>query len=284
MNELKYYVYIYLDPRKPGIFTYGEFTFNFEPFYVGKGNGNRYLSHLQESTIKKSNDSPKVAKILKLKSLNLKPVILKVKYFTDEMKAYHEEVELIKEIGSNFIPEIKDGPLTNMILYGTTPPNLKGKTYLEIYGSPERAEEERLKRREKLDKYNFFDKTGMKHTPETIEKISKASKEGQKNGGYRTGIPHDEETKLRMSTVRKVIYTDGKRINYELIDPNGNIYNVVRLQIFCNLFNLSKSTLEKTLRTKKSIKYGKTMGWYMKSSRKLTENEWELWKGSNLPY
>ena len=38
MIELKYFNYIYLDPRKPGIYTYKDvpFIFNYEPFYIGK--------------------------------------------------------------------------------------------------------------------------------------------------------------------------------------------------------------------------------------------------------
>jgi len=32
----KYYVYVYLDSRKPGKYKYGEYEFDYEPFYVGK--------------------------------------------------------------------------------------------------------------------------------------------------------------------------------------------------------------------------------------------------------
>ena len=40
------YVYVYLDPRKPGKFIYNDFSFEFEPFYVGKGYGDRAFGHL----------------------------------------------------------------------------------------------------------------------------------------------------------------------------------------------------------------------------------------------
>ena len=41
-----FYVYAYLDPRKPGKFKYGEYEFTHEPFYIGKGTKSRINRHL----------------------------------------------------------------------------------------------------------------------------------------------------------------------------------------------------------------------------------------------
>lgn len=46
--ELKdFYVYVYLDPRKSGEYIYDDLKFNYEPFYVGKGRGDRIISSLR---------------------------------------------------------------------------------------------------------------------------------------------------------------------------------------------------------------------------------------------
>ena len=50
-TSLIFYTYIYLDPRKPGKYEYGDYLFSYEPFYVGKGKGNKHigLKHTSES-------------------------------------------------------------------------------------------------------------------------------------------------------------------------------------------------------------------------------------------
>jgi hypothetical protein len=45
-EESVFYVYAILDPRKPGHFRYGHFKFEYEPIYIGKGNGKRSLAHI----------------------------------------------------------------------------------------------------------------------------------------------------------------------------------------------------------------------------------------------
>jgi len=44
-NKNRFYVYALLDPRKPGRYVYETWEFDHEPFYVGKGSGNRIICH-----------------------------------------------------------------------------------------------------------------------------------------------------------------------------------------------------------------------------------------------
>lgn len=46
-NNPIFYVYVYLDPTKPGKYVYGEYEFNYEPFYIGEGHGKRMIAHLK---------------------------------------------------------------------------------------------------------------------------------------------------------------------------------------------------------------------------------------------
>ena len=65
-----YYVYVYLDSRKPGIYYYHglDYTFKYEPFYVGKGKGLRMHDHIKECIDeKRSYNNFKTSKIKNIK-------------------------------------------------------------------------------------------------------------------------------------------------------------------------------------------------------------------------
>jgi len=103
-----FYVYVYMDPRKSGKFVYGDLEFDFEPFYVGKGKGRQYSSHLVKRRFKNSYKFNKIRKIL---SLGLKPIIIKYEEGLSENEAFDLEKKLIKTIGRyNLGPRC---PLTN---------------------------------------------------------------------------------------------------------------------------------------------------------------------------
>lgn len=71
--DKKFYVYVYLDPRRPGEFVYGKYVFDHEPFYVGKGFDHRYKDHLYGKSV----NMMKVNKIKKIKKMGKEPIIIK---------------------------------------------------------------------------------------------------------------------------------------------------------------------------------------------------------------
>lgn len=94
MNES--YVYMLVDPR------------NNQPFYVGKGRGNRCRFHLDEAKYYTKRKSLKLNKIRKLFSLGMEPTIVKVEENVTDAQAIDLEVLLIAEMRDIGIP------LTNM--------------------------------------------------------------------------------------------------------------------------------------------------------------------------
>lgn len=103
-----FYVYVLLDPRKPGEFRYGKWKFDHEPFYVGKGKGLRAYDHLLEHNLKSVPNRHKKNKIAAIVKAGLEPIVLLKKRNLDEASAFEQEARLIHTIGYG-----KFGPLTN---------------------------------------------------------------------------------------------------------------------------------------------------------------------------
>lgn len=157
----KFYVYVLLDPRKPGKFEYSDFCFLYEPFYIGKGSGRRINRHLCDDKKELSRNFFKTNIINKInKELGLKPFILKLKINLTEKEAFDLEKKLIQEIGRR---DKKLGTLTNLTNGGE---GSSGYTH---------SEESKLKIGISSKGRIPYIK-GKKHTEETKNKISKSNK------------------------------------------------------------------------------------------------------------
>lgn len=104
-----FYVYVYLDPRKPGQFTYKNITFLYEPLYVGRGINKRYLFHIYYAN-NNYNDF-KSRKLRKILNSGNNPIVIFYQINLSFKEANDTEISLIKEIGRF---DLKTGPLLNM--------------------------------------------------------------------------------------------------------------------------------------------------------------------------
>lgn len=132
--ERKYYVYVLMDPRVPGPFVYGSQSFEYLPFYIGKGTGYRMTAHFTEAkrvmgelaarvpsladplvppsgVLFNAKEEQKLVRIIDImKSTGGKPVAKKIKTGINEFESFELEASMIALIGRR---QKGMGPLTN---------------------------------------------------------------------------------------------------------------------------------------------------------------------------
>jgi hypothetical protein len=173
-----FYVYIILDPRKFGKFIYNELTFDYEPFYVGRGK-----THRIKSTLKQGNDY-KMKKINKIIKENQQPILFKLFENLSFEDSLIKEMEIIKKIGRY---DLNTGPLLNFTDGG------------DGVNNPIVSIETRNKMRNKRIGVEPWNK-GKTWNKETRNKISESLK-GEKNFNY--GKHFSDEHKRKISESNK---------------------------------------------------------------------------------
>lgn len=91
-----YYVYVYLDTSKNGVYSFDDIYLHYEPFYVGKGRNERFLAHL------KKNPANKILaeKIKEIRQKGFEPCVIKIaENIPTDGKALEIEDMVIEKIG-----------------------------------------------------------------------------------------------------------------------------------------------------------------------------------------
>lgn len=240
----KYYVYVYLDPRKNGDYKYGEYEFEHEPFYVGKGTDNRWKEHLSPS-IKKINPFKyrKIQKIIR-ETGNI-PIIIKYRNELTEKESLQLEIKMIKIIGRK---DLKTGPLVNMSDGGET---CNRRTI------PKNV-------REKIRKTKTGTHWGH-HTEDTKKELSRLKMGIVFSDEHKSNLSKARKTRIITNETRKKCSQTSKgKINikiFTLISPNGKEYITNEgLTKFCEEHNLFAANFYKIIKGKR--KHHK--GWSIK--------------------
>ncbi|MCK5018700.1 MAG: hypothetical protein KAS32_16685 [Candidatus Peribacteraceae bacterium] len=205
MNENRFYVYVHLDPRKPGRYSYEgvPVSFLYEPYYIGKGIGNRYLRHFRKSEILKGINIEKnniIKRIIAETGDNPYAMIVVDNLYND--KAYDIEIDFILKIGKHINNE---GPLTNILDGGD------GRSFGFKY-----SEESKKKSSEALKKYyreNPYSEEAKKNLSESLKKYYRETPEAKKKNSealkkYYNENPVSEESKKKKSESLKKHYSE----------------------------------------------------------------------------
>lgn len=202
-----FYTYIYLDPRKKGNFVYENLTFDYEPFYVGKGSNNRINVHVSNAKFFMRNNlkvkSYKINKIISILRENLEPIRIKIFESVSEEEIFQKEIETIKLIGRK---DLKNGFLLNKTDGGDGARN-------QIFTYNTKLKMSLSKKGKKLSESHrkniISSLIGRKHSIETKKKMSESRKnlmteEIKNNISIKNkGKIVSEESRLKMSLSKK---------------------------------------------------------------------------------
>lgn len=261
MNENKYYVYVYLNPLKNGLYNYNGFKFLYEPFYVGKGCGSRLYDHLYSDKC----NIIKTEIIEELLEMDIEPIIIKYKQYLFEDESYELEKKLIKNIGRIINNK---GPLSNIQPGGA---GFKGWVITENW--LKRNKEGQIKRWSKIENHIQLSKSLKKafRKKEVRKKMSNIMKKEWKDPIKRKNRILAQNTKY-VKIKKSKASIKGNSLIWELISPEGKEYKTNRLKLFCKNFNLDVESMQRIAMGKRFL----FEGWFCCKEGTKDITEWRL--------
>lgn len=274
-----YFVYCFLDTRKPGKYIFGDYEFDHEPIYIGKGKGMRPNKHY---VLYKSINTRFYSKMQSIIDKGFNPDYILLKENMSEDESFENEKYFISLIG-----RIENGgTLTNLSDGGEGQSGFKFSEESKLNMSRSRlgkkigpmSEETKLKI--SISKVGKPTKLkGFKMSEETKQKLSIKAKErtGDKNSMF--GKKHTTDSIEKMSQNREKLYGENNpnfgRVyresektfdRWEITNTDGEVMIIDNLAKFCLDNNLNASCM-------RDIMYGRMKnhkGWI--KVIKLTNN------------
>lgn len=199
---MKHYIYIYLNPLKPGNFQFGKFQFNYQPFYIGKGFNNRINIHIKEAKqiiendIEPTGNKHKLNTIIKIINNGFEPIRIKLYENISDFSACRAERYFINLIGRY---DLNEGPLTNMTDGGDGLSGYKhtdeSKNYISINSKQRWVENyNRYCKLVKGEKNPFYGKTHSEKNKRIFSETAKKTFTGRKQT--------DEHKKKKAAAIR----------------------------------------------------------------------------------
>jgi hypothetical protein len=247
-----YYVYIYFDPRQSPP----------EPFYVGRGKGNRDQSHLIEAEKYSEGVSLEIAKakrlnilkiniIRKIREAGFQPIIERFRENLTLEESKKLEVELISRIGRRIFG---DGPLSNLTAGGEGRVVCHAGPMNPFYGK--QCSDEHKDRLSKI----HSDKTISEEQRQTIsEKLKGKPKSHSTKEAMRSSLRRrfEENPHQTMFTV----LGKSRQKTWTLLSPTGEEIRIKSLRAWCLEMGFSNKTLISAFNRGLAVVSGPAKGW-----------------------
>lgn len=252
METTNNYVYVLLNPLKKGVYKYNEYSFEYEPFYVGISNIDSYYiredmhTNFVKNQATYSKNKIKNSIIRRILKDNMEPISIRIIEGVSREIVCKEEIRLIELIGTKIE---KSGPLSNIS---------KGGDGGDTFTNNPRKEEIREKHRQNaIGENNNMYVLPIEKKPSHIAKL---------NGNHwNKGRIISEKTRNIFKEINK---GEGNPISKKtlLFDKD---FNFIKEYNCCSYIAEFLSSMKKTIRktanmnSKKEIPYHTTKGYFI---------------------
>lgn len=233
-----YYIYVYLDTRKKGSYSFGDFHFEYEPFYIGKGVNERHLTHLRVANgSRKGKNNLIVTKIKSILNDGFEPTIIKIIEGLTKENYDSYEISTIKLIGKSCDGL---GPLLN-----TTDGGDGGVTWIGEHHNKGKKLEEIVGEQKAIELKQKLSNQASKRVGELN---SNFGNKGELNPMF--GIKRSQETidKIRENTLKQFSNYSDEEINFminRMNDGRKNIPSEIKQEWYERSSILMKNKYEK---------------------------------------
>ena len=231
-----YYIYVYLDTRKKGSYSFGDFHFEYEPFYIGKGVNERYLTHLRVANgSRKGKNNLIVTKIKSILNDGFEPLIIKIIEGLTKENYDSYEISTIKLIGKSCDGL---GPLLNIMDGGDG-----GVTWIGEHHNKNKKLEEIVGEEKAIELKQRLSEQASKRVGELNPNFGNT---GESNPIF--GIKRSEETisKIREKTLEQFSNYSEDEINF-MVNRMNNARNDKPDEVKQEWYNkISKSLKDKS--------------------------------------
>lgn len=252
METTNNYVYVLLNPLKKGVYKYNEYSFEYEPFYVGISNTDSYYiredmhTNFVKNQVTYSKNKIKNSIIRKILKNNMEPISIRIIEGVSRDIVCREEIRLIELIGTKIE---KSGPLSNIS---------KGGDGGDTFTNNPRKEEIREKHRQNaIGENNNMYGLPLEKRPSYIAKL---------NGNHwNKGRIISEKTRNIFKEINKG--EGNPRSKKTLLFDKD--FNLIKEYNCCSYIAEFLSSMKKTIRktanmnSKKEIPYHTTKGYFI---------------------